>query len=103
MRLSLLDRSRTRHVLPQAAALPQSVDRAVGAEQAGDRRRGVAEHDAVPGIASGGPAVLRSAVGARPDAIWLGSGGVMLPNHRPRVVAEQFLMLEALHPGRVDL
>ncbi len=103
MRLSLLDRSRTRHGLPQAAALPQSVDRAIWAEQAGYHRFWVAEHHAVPGIASGGPAVLLAAVGARTDSIRLGSGGVMLPNHRPLVVAEQFLMLEALHPGRVDL
>src|SRR5699024_9748973 len=103
MRLSLLDRSRTRHGLPQAAALPQSVDRAIWAEQAGYHRFWVAEHHAVPGIASGGPAVLLAAVGARTDASRLGSGGVMLPNHRPLVVAEQFLMLEALHPGRVDL
>ena len=103
MRLSLLDRSRTRHGLPQAEALPQSVDRAIRAEEAGYHRFWVAEHHAVPGIASGAPAVLLAAIGAATSSIRLGSGGVMLPNHRPLVVAEQFLMLEALHPGRVDL
>src|SRR5699024_3432222 len=103
MRLSLVDRSRTRPGLPQAAALPQSVDRALWAERAGCPLFWGGEHHAVPGVASGGPAVLLAAVGARTDAIRLGSGGVMLPNHRPLVVAEQFLMLEALHPGRVDL
>lgn len=103
MRLSLLDRSRTRHGLPQAAALPQSVERAIWAEEVGYHRFWVAEHHAVPGIASGAPAVLLAAVGAATSSIRLGSGGVMLPNHRPLVVAEQFLMLQALHPDRVDL
>lgn len=73
------------------------------AEQAGYHRFWVAEHHAVPGIASGAPAVLLAAIGAATSSIRLGSGGVMLPNHRPLVVAEQFLMLEALYPGRVDL
>ncbi|MGY1836615.1 MsnO8 family LLM class oxidoreductase [Blastococcus sp. SYSU DS0510] len=63
----------------------------------------MAEHHGVPGIASGAPAVLLAAVGARTGTIRLGSGGVMLPNHQPLVVAEQFLVLAALHPGRVDL
>src|SRR5699024_11572373 len=56
----------------------------------------VAEHHAVPGIASGSPAVLLAAIGARTARIRLGSGGVMLPNHRPLPVAEQFRMLAAL-------
>lgn len=103
MRLSLLDRSRTRHGLPEAAALPHSAERAVAAEEAGYGRFWVAEHHAVPGIADGAPAVLLAAVGARTSRIRLGSGGVMLPNHRPLVVAEQFRMLEALYPGRIDL
>ncbi len=77
--------------------------RAVHAEQVGYDRFWVAEHHAVPGIASGAPAVLLAAIGARTDRIRIGSGGVMLPLHQPVVVAEQFLVLEALHPGRVDL
>ncbi|MGY1802364.1 MsnO8 family LLM class oxidoreductase [Blastococcus sp. SYSU D00922] len=103
MRLSLLDRSRTRAGHPDGDALRHSVERAVGAEQLGYARLWVAEHHAVPGIASGAPAVLLAAVGARTTRIRLGSGGVMLPNHQPLVVAEQFLMLEGLYPGRVDL
>ena len=103
MRLSLLDRSRTRSGRPESEGLTGSVDRAVEAERLGYDRFWVAEHHAVPGIASGSPPVLLAAIGARTDRIRLGSGGVMLPNHQPLVVAEQFLMLDALHPGRVDL
>ncbi|HIY23232.1 MAG TPA: MsnO8 family LLM class oxidoreductase [Candidatus Brachybacterium merdigallinarum] len=103
MRISLLDRSRTRAGMPEAAALIHTVERARTAEQWGYHRYWVAEHHAVPGISSGAPAVLLAAIGARTDRIRLGSGGVMLPNHRPLVVAEQFLMLEALAPGRIDL
>ncbi|WP_435742277.1 LLM class flavin-dependent oxidoreductase [Nocardioides sp. SYSU DS0663] len=103
MRLSLLDRSRTRAGSPEGAALTHSVERAVGAERLGYDRFWVAEHHGVPGIASGAPAVLLAAIGARTSTIRLGSGGVMLPHHQPIVVAEQFLMLAALHPGRIDL
>ena len=103
MRISLLDRSRTRAGRGEQTALADSVERAVAAEQRGYHRFWVAEHHTVPGIASGAPAVLLAAIGQRTERIRLGSGGVMLPNHRPLVVAEQFLMLEALTPGRVDL
>jgi len=103
MRISLLDRSRTRAGRGEQTALADSVERAVAAEQHGYHRFWVAEHHTVPGIASGAPAVLLAAIGQRTARIRLGSGGVMLPNHRPLVVAEQFLMLEALTPGRVDL
>lgn len=102
MKLSLLDRSRTRAGRPEREGLTGSVERAVHAEQVGYERFWVAEHHAVPGIASGSPPLLLAAIGARTERIRLGSGGVMLPNHQPLVVAEQFLMLEALHPGRVD-
>ncbi|SDD50829.1 MsnO8 family LLM class oxidoreductase [Nocardioides lianchengensis] len=103
MRLSLLDRSRTRAGTPDAEALAATVDRAVRAEEAGYKRFWVAEHHAVPGIASGTPAVLLAAIAGRTTTIRIGSGGVMLPLHQPLVVAEQFLVLDALHPGRVDL
>ncbi|ASK66395.1 LLM class flavin-dependent oxidoreductase [Brachybacterium avium] len=103
MRLSLLDRSRTRHGYSEATALAHSVQRAIDVEHLGYHRFWVAEHHAVPGIASGSPAVLLAAIGARTEQIRLGSGGVMLPNHRPLVVAEQFRMLAGLHPGRIDL
>ena len=103
MKLSLLDRSRTRVGRPEAEGLTGSIERAVNAERLGYERFWVAEHHAVPGIASGSPPVLLAAIGARTDRIRLGSGGVMLPHHQPLIVAEQFLMLEALHPGRMDL
>ncbi len=89
--------------VPDAEALEATVARAVHAEQVGYERFWVAEHHAVPGIASGTPAVLLAAIGARTSRIRIGSGGVMLPLHQPLVVAEQFLVLGALHPGRVDL
>ena len=101
--LSLLDRSRTRAGENHAAALPATAQRAQRAEKLGLRRFWVAEHHAVPGIASGSPPVLIAAVAARTDRIRVGSGGVMLPNHQPMIVAEQFAMLQALHPGRIDL
>ncbi|MGU3435663.1 MsnO8 family LLM class oxidoreductase [Actinomycetes bacterium M1A6_2h] len=103
MKLSLLDRSRTRAGSPDATGVTGTVERAVWAEQAGYERFWVAEHHGVPGIASGAPAVLLAAIGAHTHRIRLGSGGVMLPNHRPLVVAEQFAMLSALYPGRIDL
>jgi luciferase family oxidoreductase group 1 len=103
VRLSLLDRSRTRVGRPDAEGLTGTVERATHAESVGYERFWVAEHHAVPGIASGAPAVLLAAVGAATSRIRIGSGGVMLPHHQPFVVAEQFRVLEGLHPGRVDL
>lgn len=103
VRLSLLDRSRTRAGHPDAEALTGTIERAVHAERVGYERFWVAEHHAVPGIASGSPPVLLAAIGARTSTIRLGSGGVMLPHHQPLVVAEQFLVLDALHPYRLDL
>ncbi|MGA9871276.1 MAG: MsnO8 family LLM class oxidoreductase [Rhodococcus sp. (in: high G+C Gram-positive bacteria)] len=103
MLVSILDRSRTRHGAPDAAALTGTIERAVRAERLGYHRFWVAEHHAVPGIASGSPPVLLAAMGAATSRIRIGSGGVMLPNHQPFVVAEQFAMLEALYPGRIDV
>jgi luciferase family oxidoreductase group 1 len=101
--LSVLDRSRTRAGDPEGQALHDTIARARRAEELGYHRFWVAEHHAVPGIASGSPAVLLAAIGQATSRIRLGSGGVMLPQHQPFVVAEQFRMLEALYPGRVDL
>lgn len=103
VKLSLLDRSRTRDGEDDAAALRQTIHRARAAEAAGYHRFWVAEHHGVPGVASGAPALLISAIADRTSRIRVGSGGVMLPNHQPLVVAEQFAVLEALHPGRIDL
>ncbi len=102
VRLSLLDRSRTRAGRPDAEGVTGTVERARWAEELGYERFWVAEHHTVPGIASGSPPVLMAAVGAATSRIRLGSGGIMLPHHQPLVVAEQLRMLEALHPGRVD-
>lgn len=86
-----------------AAALANSADLAVHAERLGYHRYWVAEHHNLPGIASSSPPVLMAHLAARTSTIRIGSGGLMLPNHTPLVVAEQFGMLEALHPGRIDL
>lgn len=103
VKLSLLDRTRTRTGEPESEALRHTVERAAHAESLGYHRFWVAEHHAVPGVASGAPAVLLAAIGAHTRSIRLGSGGVMLPHHQPLVVAEQFLMLEGLYPHRVDV
>lgn len=103
IRLSLLDRSRTRAGEPHSAALEATLVRAERADALGFHRFWTAEHHSVPGIAGGSPPLLIAAAAARTGRIRLGSGGVMLPNHRPLVVAEQFAMLEALYPGRIDL
>ncbi|WP_224390164.1 LLM class flavin-dependent oxidoreductase [Pseudonocardia sp. ICBG1293] len=73
------------------------------AEELGFTRYWVAEHHGMPGIASSSPPVLIAHLAGATERITVGSGGVMLPNHRPLVVAEQFGTLEALHPGRIDL
>ena len=84
-------------------ALRNSRDLAKAVEELGYHRIWVAEHHNMPGIASSAPAVLLAHLAEATSTIRLGSGGVMLPNHPPLVVAEQFGMLEALHPGRIDL
>jgi luciferase family oxidoreductase group 1 len=86
---------------PQALAASTRLAR--HAERLGYRRHWVAEHHNMPGIASSAPAVLMAHLAAATETLRIGSGGVMLPNHPPLVVAEQFGMLEALHPGRIDL
>ena len=89
--------STSRQALADTVALAQQVERL------GYGRFWVAEHHGMPGVASSAPAVLIGAVAAATSTIRVGSGGVMLPNHAPLVVAEQFGTLEALHPGRIDL
>ncbi|MCZ7460101.1 LLM class flavin-dependent oxidoreductase [Streptomyces sp. WMMC940] len=84
-------------------ALRTSVDLARLAERRGYHRHWVAEHHSMPGVASSSPAVILAHLAAHTERIRLGSGGVMLPNHAPLVIAEQFGTLEALAPGRVDL
>ncbi|MFI0740477.1 MsnO8 family LLM class oxidoreductase [Streptomyces sp. NPDC021100] len=101
--LSVLDRSRTRRGRPPGEALRDTVRFAREAEALGYRRFWVSEHHSVPGVAGSAPTVLASAVAAATSRIRVGTGGVMLPNHRPMLVAEQFGVLESLFPGRIDL
>jgi luciferase family oxidoreductase group 1 len=84
-------------------ALQRALDLARHAERLGYRRYWLAEHHNMPGIASAATAVVIGHVAAGTSTIRVGSGGVMLPNHAPLVIAEQFGTLEALFPGRIDL
>ena len=101
--LSVLDLVPVGDGATPAGALASSVELARLAEGLGYRRLWVAEHHNMPGIASSSPAVLVAHLAASTNTIRVGAGGVMLPNHASLVVAEQFGMLEALHPGRIDL
>ncbi|GHB59931.1 hypothetical protein GCM10010347_32440 [Streptomyces cirratus] len=102
-RISILDRSRTRQGHPAPQALRDTVALAREAERLGYHRFWVSEHHSVPGVAGSAPTVLAAAVAASTRRIRVGTGGVMLPNHQPMVVAEQFGVLEALFPGRIDM
>lgn len=102
-RFSVLDRSRTREGRPDGEALRDTVRFAREAERLGYHRFWVSEHHGVPGVAGSAPTVLAAAVAAATRTIRVGTGGVMLPNHRPLVVAEQFGVLESLFPGRIDM
>ncbi|APE34311.1 methylene-tetrahydromethanopterin reductase [Nocardia mangyaensis] len=103
VRFSILDRSRVRRGQDHADALRETVEFATLAQRWGFHRFWVAEHHSVPGVAGTAPTVLAAAVAAATDRIRVGTGGVMLPNHQPLVVAEQFGVLGALFPGRIDL
>jgi luciferase family oxidoreductase group 1 len=84
-------------------ALRNTIDLARHADRLGYTRFWLAEHHGMPGIASSAPSVLIAEIAAVTSRLRVGAGGVMLPNHAPLIVAEQFGMLEALHPGRIDL
>ncbi|MBT2382678.1 LLM class flavin-dependent oxidoreductase [Streptomyces sp. ISL-11] len=101
--LSVLDLATVGSGRTAREALGTTVELARLAERRGYHRFWVAEHHSMPGIASSSPAVVLSHLAAHTDRIRLGSGGVMLPNHAPLVIAEQFGTLEALAPRRVDL
>jgi luciferase family oxidoreductase group 1 len=101
--ISVLDLAPVGQGSTAADALRTSTQLARLAERVGYRRLWVAEHHNMPGIASSSPAVLLAHLAASTTTLRVGAGGVMLPNHSPLVVAEQFGMLEALHPGRIDL
>jgi len=103
VRLSVLDLAPVTADSTPAAALANSIELAKHVERLGYHRHWVAEHHNMAGIASSSPAVLIAHLATATSTLRVGAGGVMLPNHASLTVAEQFGMLEALHPGRIDL
>jgi luciferase family oxidoreductase group 1 len=103
LKLSVLDLIPVRSNQRSADAIAASVTLAQRADELGFSRFWVAEHHNMPAVASTNPAVLIGILAANTSRIRVGSGGVMLPNHSPLVVAEQFGILEAAFPGRIDL
>jgi luciferase family oxidoreductase group 1 len=101
--VSVLDLVGMRTGESAGSAIARSVDLAQHVEQWGYKRYWLAEHHSIPGLACSATSVLIGHVAAATKTIRVGSGGVMLPNHAPLVVAEQFGTLEALYPGRIDL
>jgi luciferase family oxidoreductase group 1 len=101
--LSVLDLATVATGSTAARALEETTQLALVAERLGYKRLWVAEHHGMPAVASSSPPVLIAHLASATSSIRIGSGGVMLPNHAPLVVAEQFGTLEALHPGRIDL
>jgi luciferase family oxidoreductase group 1 len=101
--LSVLDLATVTTGSTPARALRETIDMSVVVEKLGYRRLWVAEHHGMPAVASSAPAVLIAHLADATSTLRVGSGGVMLPNHSPLVIAEQFATLEALHPGRIDL
>lgn len=103
VRFSVLDLAPVVSGSTSGQALRNTLDLARHTERLGFHRYWLAEHHAMPGIASSATAVLIGQVAAATSRMRVGSGGVMLPNHAPMVIAEQFGTLEALYPGRIDL
>jgi luciferase family oxidoreductase group 1 len=103
MRLSVLDLVPVRTDQSTSDALAATIRLAQAADRLGYTRYWVAEHHNMPSVAATSPPVLIALIGAHTSQLRLGSGGVMLPNHAPLAVAEQFALLEAAYPGRIDL
>ncbi len=103
MRLSVLDLVPVRTDQSTSDALAATVQLAQTADRLGYTRYWLAEHHNMPAVAATSPPVLIAHLAAQTSHVRLGSGGVMLPNHAPLAVAEQFALLEAAHPGRIDL
>src|SRR3954453_8685517 len=101
--LSVLDLAPIARGETASSSIAASVALAQRAEQHGFRRVWYAEHHNMPTIASSATSVLIAHVGAQTSSIRLGAGGVMLPNHSPLVIAEQFGTLAAMYPGLIDL
>src|SRR5205807_1165251 len=100
---SVLDLSPINQGSDAAQSFRNTLDLARHAERWGYRRFWLAEHHGMPGIASAATAVLIGHVAGGTSTIRVGAGGIMLPNHSPLVIAEQFGTLESLYPGRIDL
>src|SRR5438270_12967355 len=100
---SVLDLSPIRQGGSAAESFRNSLDLARHAEQWGYTRYWVAEHHNIPGVASAATSVLIGYLAGGTATIRVGAGGIMLPNHAPLVIAEQFGTLESLYPGRIDL
>src|SRR5436309_790433 len=101
--LSILDLSPVTTGISGPQALRNSLDLARLADRLGFSRYWVAEHHNMPNIASSAPDIMIGQIAAVTERLRVGSGGVMLPNHAPLMVAERFKVLEALYPGRIDL
>lgn len=102
-RLSVLDLVPIREGGTYGEAMTEAALLAQEAERLGYHRYWVAEHHGMPGIGGGATSVVLAHVGAATRTIRIGAGGIMLPNHNPFVIAEQFGTLDALYPGRIDL
>ena len=100
---SVLDLAPIKQGSDAAAALRESAELARACERLGYRRYWLAEHHNMPGIASAATALAIAHVASHTSTIRVGAGGIMLPNHAPLLIAEQFGTLEALFPGRIDL
>jgi luciferase family oxidoreductase group 1 len=103
VRLSVLDLVPLRTDQSTSDALAATLQLAETADRLGFTRYWVAEHHNIPSVAATSPSVLIALLAARTSQLRVGSGGVMLPNHAPLAVAEQFALLEAAYPGRIDL
>ena len=101
--LSVLDLAPITQGADAAASFRNSAELAKLAEKLGYKRFWMAEHHSMPGIASAATAVALAFVGSQTSTIRIGAGGIMLPNHAPLTIAEQFGTLESLYPGRIDL
>ncbi|HET7299719.1 MAG TPA: MsnO8 family LLM class oxidoreductase, partial [Oleiagrimonas sp.] len=101
--LSILDLSPINEGGSAAESIANTVDIAQHADHWGFTRYWMAEHHGMPGIASAATSVLIGHVAGATSRIRVGAGGIMLPNHSPMVIAEQFGTLDAMYPGRIDL
>jgi luciferase family oxidoreductase group 1 len=101
--LSVLDLSPIATGAKDSEALLNTLDLAKAADRFGYTRYWLAEHHNIPSVASTAPEIMIGHVASVTNRIRVGSGGVMLPNHAPLRIAEEFRVLEALHPGRIDL